>query len=105
MKKNKFLSDITDDRIKEFLITFLETYNYSMYDNVENLTTVTLMDSSESNYYVAKLILAEYYADSLKFQYFLEIIKGTLAAKSIYYFINSENDALNRKILKTEFIF
>lgn len=104
MKKKKFLSDITDDKMKEFLITFLETYNYTIYDDVEDLAKITLIDSSESNYYVAQFILAEYHEDSLEFQYLLEIIKGSLAAKSIYYFINSENDILNRKMLKTEFI-
>ena len=104
MKKKKFLSDITDDKMKEFLITFLETYNYTIYDDVEYLAKITLIDSSESNYYVAQFILAEYHEDSLEFQYLLEIIKGSLAAKSIYYFINSENDILNRRIIKTEFI-
>ncbi len=104
MKKKKFLSDITDDKMKEFLITFLETYNYTIYDDVEDLAKITLIDSSESNYYVAQFILAEYHEDSLEFQYLLEIIKGSLAAKSIYYFINSENDILNRRIVKTEFI-
>lgn len=104
MKKKKFLSDITDDKMKEFLITFLETYNYTIYDDVEDLAKITLIDSSESNYYVAQFILAEYHEDSLEFQYLLEIIKGSLAAKSIYYFINSENDILNRRIIKTEFI-
>ena len=104
MKKKKFLSDITDDKMKEFLITFLETYNYTIYEDVEDLAKITLIDSSESNYYVAQFILAEYHEDSLEFQYLLEIIKGSLAAKSIYYFINSENDILNRRIIKTEFI-
>lgn len=92
MHKEKYIKDISSDKMREYLAVFLDTYNYSVFDDTKNLDTITLDKNSESNYYVAQFILSEYENDTVEFQDILEIIKGSLIAKSIYYFMDSEND-------------
>ena len=104
MNTQKYLSGVTYDKMKEYLTVFLETYNYSVYEDAQSLEAVTLERKAESNYYVAQFILSEYESDTLEFQYILEIIKGSLIAKSIYYFMNSENDMSAKRIHGTKFI-
>ena len=104
MNTQKYLSGATYDKMKEYLTVFLETYNYSVYEDAQSLEAVTLERKAESNYYVAQFILSEYEGDTLEFQYILEIIKGSLIAKSIYYFMNSENDMSAKRIHGTKFV-
>ena len=104
MCARKFIKDASCDKMKEYLAGFLDTYNYSVYEDVQSLDLVTLEGKSESNYYVAQFILAEYENDTAEFQNILEIIKGSLIAKSIYYFMNSENDMSQKRIHGTNFI-
>lgn len=104
MNTQKYLSGATYDKMKEYLTVFLETYNYSVYEDAQSLEAVTLERKAESNYYVAQFILSEYESDTLEFEYILEIIKGSLIAKSIYYFMNSENDMSEKRIHGTKFV-
>lgn len=78
--------------MREYLAVFLDTYNYSVFDDTQSLDSITINKNSESNYYVAQFILSEYENDTVEFQDILEIIKGSLIAKTIYYFMDSEND-------------
>ena len=104
LNSKKFLSGATYEKMKEYLAIFLDSYNYSVYEEAQSLDTVILEKKSESNYYVAQFILEEYKNDTLEFAYVLEIIKGSLIAKSIYYFMNSENDMSQKRIQGTNFI-
>lgn len=104
MHKEKYIKDISSDKMREYLAVFLDTYNYSVFDDTKNLDTITLDKNSESNYYVAQFILSEYENDTVEFQDILEIIKGSLIAKSIYYFMDSENDITKKRIKGTRFI-
>lgn len=100
----KYISDITYEKLRNYLTVFLDTYNYSVYEDTESLNNVLLEKQSESNYYVAQFILSEYNNDSVEFRYILEIIKGSLIAKSIYYFMNAANDLSTKRIYGTKFI-
>lgn len=104
MHKEKFLTDTSYNKMKEYLAVFLDTYNYSVYEDAQSLDYVTLDKRSESNYYVAQFILSEYENDTVEFQNILEIVKGSLVAKSIYYFMNSENDLSKNRIQGTKFV-
>ena len=104
MRKEKFLTDISYEKAKEYLAVFLDTYNYSVYEDAHSLDSITLEKNAESNYYVAQFILSEYENDTLEFGYILEIIKGSLVAKSIYYFMDSENDISQKRIQDTKFV-
>ena len=97
-------TNVTEEIAKEYLSIFLDTYNYSIYANVESANTITVSDSqSKTNYYVAQFILCEYQKKSTIYDCILEIIKGTLVAKSIYYFMFEENNEYCRKINGTKF--
>lgn len=104
MHKEKYMKDASSDKMREYLAVFLDTYNYSVLDDTQSLDAITLNKNSESNYYVAQFILTEYANDTVEFQDILEIIKGSLVAKSIYYFMNSENDISKKRIQGTRFI-
>lgn len=104
MNTQKFLSGATYEKMQEYLSDFLDSYNYVVYENAECLNSVTLDKKAESNYYVAQFILAEYENDTLEFNCILDIIRGALAAKSIYYFMNSNNDICENRIHGTTFI-
>ena len=104
MYKEKYMKNASADKMREYLAVFLDTYNYSVFDDTQSLDTITLNKNLESNYYVAQFILTEYKNDTIEFQDILEIIKGSLVAKSIYYFMDSENDISKKKIQGTKFV-
>ncbi len=102
--EQKYISGISDEKAKEFLEIFLDTYNYTVYENAEALSLVTKETNAESNYYVAQFVLHEYKGQTKEFNSVLEIIKGALTAKSIYYFMNSENAIEQKRINGTTFV-
>lgn len=104
MHKEKFLTDISYEKAQEYLAVFLDTYNYSVFEDAHSLNSVMLEKNAESNYYVAQFILTEYKNDTVEFQYILEIIKGSLVAKAIYYFMNLENNMSQKRIQGTKFV-
>ena len=104
MYKEKYMKDVSPDKMREYLAVFLDTYNYSVFDDTQSLDSITINKNSESNYYVAQFILSEYENDTVEFQDILEIIKGSLIAKTIYYFMDSENDISKKRIQGTRFV-
>ena len=104
MYKEKYMKDVSPDKMREYLAVFLDTYNYSVFDDMQSLDSITMNKNSESNYYVAQFILSEYENDTVEFQDILEIIKGSLIAKTIYYFMDSENDISKKRIQGTRFV-
>lgn len=104
MYKEKYMKDVSPDKMREYLAVFLDTYNYSVFDDTQSLDSITMNKNSESNYYVAQFILSEYENDTVEFQDILEIIKGSLIAKTIYYFMDSENDISKKRIQGTRFV-
>lgn len=96
-KKHKSVSSET---AREYISIFFDTYNYSIYSDLDRAKEITLNDNGESNYYVAQFILCEHEKDSLVFDYINEMIKGTLVAKSIYFFMNATNDINHKQIIR-----
>lgn len=102
LQEEKYLHNITEDLAKDYFIKFLETYNYSVLESTESVGDITINDKHEkTNYYVAQFILKEFKNKSSIYNDILEIIKGTLVAKSIYYFMY-KNDSFS-KLQGTEF--
>lgn len=104
LTEEKKLSGITQDVVNKNLSIFFDTYNYAIYENTERANGITIGDSStKSNYYIAQFILREYNKNSVLFDYIMEIIKGTLVAKSIYYFMYEDNNTSKNQIAGTSF--
>ena len=103
LEKEKKLNKVTENDAKEYLSVFLDAYNYSIYDNVESANNITINAQNKTNYYVAQFILNEYNKNSIVYDSVLEIIKGTLVAKSIYYFMFEENNEYCNKLNGTMF--
>ena len=104
--KEKKLEKLTKEEAQNYLSVFLDFYNYSIYEKPETVGFITLQDDDndvKTNYYVAQFILKEYEKESVVFDAILELIKGTLVAKSIYYFMYQSNDLSQKRILSTSF--
>ena len=107
-KMQKFMEEvyyrsIAKEKATEYLSIFLETYNYTVYKDVGTVSQITIKDTvAESNYYVAQFIRKEYEQKTEEFSYILELIKGTLIAKAIYFFMKAPDDTIT-KIRKTDF--
>lgn len=100
----KSLNGITSEKAQKYLSIFLDTYNYTIYENTECANSITINDkNAKTNYYVAQFILNEYNKESVLFTYIMEIIKGTLVAKSIYFFMYENNNTIKKEILGTNF--
>lgn len=104
MKEQWFGVNNSIESLRDYLAVFLDTYNYSVYEDIGSLNTILLERKAESNYYVAQFILSEYESDTLEYKYILEIVKGSLIAKAIYYFMDTEAACYNLKIKGTKFI-
>lgn len=104
MKDKQFGANNNIDTLRGYLSVFLDTYNYAVYDNIDSLNAVLLERKAESNYYVAQFILSEYESDSAEYKHILEIVKGSLIAKAIYYFMDTESASYNLKIKGTKFV-
>lgn len=104
--KEKGVRGIETEDVQVYLSTFLETYNYTIYEDVSKANSIVITDdASKSNYYVAQFILKEYEKQSTTYDNILELIKGTLVAKAIYYFMYEENGDVDKKIKGTNFYF
>lgn len=99
--------DVSQEQAQEYLLTFLNYYNYTLYDNVERIRTVTVStDNKErSNFWIARYILKEYEQDSCNYEYILDFIKGILVAKAITYCAYEHKGEVGEKIRNTEFYF
>lgn len=105
LTEEKRLSGITKENAGRFLADFLDMYNYSVYEDADSVGVINAQgEKDKSNYYVAQFILNEHKNETSEFDYILELVKGTLAAKSIYFFMNSENEIEHKNIQKTQFI-
>lgn len=107
LKNERFVANVTPELTQQYLITFLNTNNYTVYDNADVLQDVVTVKGDKVaaiNYNVAQFVLKEYKAQSPEYDSLIEIIKGFLTAKSIYYFMNAENATNIKKIDGTTFI-
>lgn len=100
----KKLNRITKEDAQKYLSIFLDYYNYSIYETPSQAEMITIQDEcAQTNYYVAQFILKEYEEETPTFNAILELIKGTLVAKSIYYFMYATNNVSDRRINGTAF--
>lgn len=91
-------------KAENVLITFLETYGYTVKDNIDNLGNLTI-SKDRNNYLVARFILDEYKNKTQIFENILEIIKGFFVYKSIYFFSTEQKKDIKSKLKGTEVYF
>lgn len=104
LQQDKLLKRITLEDAAKYLSDFLETYNYTVYENVKSVSSITLKNKIASqNYHVAQFILKESAKKSIVFDNIIEIIKGFLACKAIYYFMNEHKEGMQSKLKGTIF--
>ncbi|MHB8128913.1 MAG: hypothetical protein ACYDEX_07940 [Mobilitalea sp.] len=104
LKNSKYIEKMTEDVAEIYLSTFLETYNYTVYENAECMNRITINNGKDkTNYYVAQFVLQEYYKESVIFDNVLEIIKGILVSKAIYFFMSDYKDDMQSKLKGTVF--
>ena len=98
LKNDKLLLNITKDRVKEMLVNFLDIYDFYMLNDSMALNELTIFDPAKDNFYIASYFLRDYiyakynHPTSSNFNCMVEIAKGSLAAKTIYYSINFKNE-------------
>lgn len=104
LQQDKYLKKITLEDAAKYLSDFLDTYNYTVYENVKSISNITLKNKIASqNYHVAQFILIESDKKSIVFDNIIEIIKGFLACKAIYYFMNEHKEGMQSKLKGTVF--
>lgn len=109
-KLAKFIKDarynlfVSNEQAREYIQTFLESYNY-LYNEIDKYKNITISSSnSKSNFWVARFLLSEYEKESVLFDDFLEIVKGSLASRAIT-FLAEEKTEESKKLQDTVFYF
>lgn len=98
--------EVTVERAQEYLLIFLNYYNYTLYDNIEQIRAVTISTNKErSNFWIARFILKEYEQESCNYEYVLDLVKGMLVAKAITYCVHEQKGELGEKLKNTVFYF
>jgi hypothetical protein len=104
LKNIKCIGNMTEEIAENYLSTFLETYNYTVYENAECMNRITINNGKDkTNYYVAQFVLQEYHKQTEVFDNILEIIKGILVSKAIYFFMSDYKDDIQSKLQSTVF--
>jgi len=101
---NTSYKSITREEAKNRFILFLNYYGYSIIKDIDELKSITI-HTDVNNYHVARFILDEYKNDTAVFHSILEIIKGFLVYKSIYFFSTQQKIAINSKLKGTVVYF
>ena len=101
---NTQFNRITSDEAQTRLITFLNYYGFSVIKDVTELKCITT-NTDQNNYLVARFILEEYRNDTIIFHNLLEIIKGFLVYKSIYFFSTEQKKSIKSKLKETVVYF
>lgn len=84
--------------IKEMLEEFFECCGFEMAKDVENLQTVTANSYGKRVFWVARYVLSLVDGHTLELEYLLEMVKGFLICKALYYFENNNKTSLNSKL-------
>lgn len=105
--KNKILgNNLTTHEAQELFVTFLETYGFSTIKNVHDLRGLTTSnESNRNNYHVARFILQECERKTATFDKIIELIKGFLIYKSIFYFSTERKKEISSNLKETDVYF
>lgn len=103
-KSKTSIKIITLEESQKRLIIFLNYYGLSVIRSIDDLKSVTIK-TDQNNYHVARFILQEYKNDSHVFHKMLELVKGFLIYKSIYFFSSEQKKSIESKLKRTVFYF
>lgn len=101
---NTQFKSISREEAQNRFILFLNYYGFSVIKDVTDLKCITT-NTDQNNYLVARFILEEYKNDTIVFHNLLEIIKGFLVYKSIYFFSTEQKKAIKSKLKETVVYF
>lgn len=106
----KYLNELTTIKCKDKndakrrLILFLNTYGYLLVYDIEELREIK-NNIDQNNYHIARFILAQRNINSVIFSEIMEIVKGYLVYKAIYFFSTEQKIDVRSKMKDTIFIF
>ena len=104
IEDNNYESNVTTEKAKEYITVFLRTYNYC-FDKIIEYKKITVdSQANRSNFCVARFIIFVYEKDVNTFNSFLEIVKGSLAAKAVAFW-GGEKVEERKKLKNTDFYF
>lgn len=104
IEDNNYESNVTTEKAKEYITVFLRTYNYC-FDKIIEYKKITVdSQANRSNFRVARFIIFVYEKDVNTFNSFLEIVKGSLAAKAVAFW-GGEKVEERKKLKNTDFYF
>lgn len=104
IEDNNYESNVTTEKAKEYITVFLRTYNYC-FDKIIEYKKITVdSQANRSNFWVARFIIFVYEKDVNTFNSFLEIVKGSLAAKAVAFW-GGEKVEERKKLKNTDFYF
>ena len=104
IEDNNYESNVTTEKAKEYITVFLRTYNYC-FDKIIEYKKITVdSQANRSNFWVARFIIFVYENDVKTFNSFLEIVKGSLAAKAVAFW-GGEKVEERKKLKNTDFYF
>ena len=104
LKEKHFNLFVTNEIAKEYIQVFLESYNY-IYNEIEKYKEITVSSSdAKSNFWVARFLLDAYEKESVVFDDFLEIVKGSLASRAITFWAEEKTEH-SKKLQNTIFYF
>lgn len=104
IEDNNYESNVTTEKAKEYITVFLRTYNYC-FDKIIEYKKITVdSQANRSNFWVARFIIFVYEKDVNTFNSFLEIVRGSLAAKAVAFW-GGEKVEERKKLKNTDFYF
>lgn len=100
------IKNIDLEKSREIFIDFLESYGFTIINDINDLRGVTINNErNRNNYYVARFILNEYKNESIIFDKIIELIKGFLIYKSIFFFSTEQKKTIESKMKGTVIYF
>lgn len=105
-----YLNEYTSIKCKDIndaqrrLILFLNTYGYLLINDIDELRDIKI-NIDQNNYHIARFILEQRSSNPTIFSEIIEIVKGYLVYKAIYFFSTEQKRDVLSKMKDTIFIF
>lgn len=89
---------LPDQTLKEMLEEFFECCGFEMARDVDKLQTVTVNSYGKRVFWVARYVLDAMAGPDLERNYLLEMVKGFLVSKALYYFQHNNKTSIHSKL-------
>lgn len=101
--KDKYMQKDVDSEIAaDMLFGFFESYGLTVINDSDKLRAITTANG-ETNFFIARFILDSIDRNTVVSERLLEITKGFLISKAVYYYSTEVKSSVSSKLKKTKF--